>query len=138
MNRFGDQLKQETCNREHAMSNMEARWQASQAKFGTDLEAKMEQRLKAAMGDLAKGAPINYEEDDRHRTEVFLSKLTPDPKVSMQARIKLWLEGASIHYKDVKVLRENATFAFICFRTESERDAALGQMTASIESGMGA
>ena len=106
MNLFGEQLKQETCNREHAMNCMEARWQASQAQFGKNLEERMEQRLKAAMGDLIKGAPINGEEDERHRTDVFLSKLTPEPKRSMLARIKQWLERASIQYKDVKMLRE--------------------------------
>ena len=55
----------------------------------------------------------------------------------MIARIKLWLEGAAIPYKDVKVLRGNATFAFTCFNSESERDAALASMTSSIAMGAG-
>ena len=58
MNQIGDQLKQETCTREQAMQDMEARWQASQALFGKALEDRMERRLKEAMGDHMKGVPL--------------------------------------------------------------------------------
>ena len=50
----------------------------------------------------------------------------------MVARVKRWLESAVIPYKDVKVSRGFATFALGCSNNQTERDAALGLMNASI------
>ena len=122
------------------MHDMEARWKtrdaqrdAREAQRDTDLENRMEQKFRTMLGVHTGNTGATSPNDDRHLTEVFLSKLQPEYKGSMIARIRLWLEGAGIAYKDVKVLREFATFAFVCFNTQTERESALILMQSSID-----
>ena len=49
----------------------------------------------------------------------------------MVARIKRWLEGAKVPYTG-KSAEGFATFAFVCFDSQTERDAGLAQMKESI------
>ena len=91
----------------------------------------MEQTFRTMLGAHTGNTGATSPNDDRHITEVFLSKLQPGYKGPMIARIRLWLESAGIAYKDVKVLRGFATFALVCFK--AERDAAPIQMQSSID-----
>ena len=61
-----------------------------------------------------------------------MSKYSRNTKGRLSRVSSCGLRAPTSPYRDVKVPRGFATFAFVCFDSQTERDTALGMMTASI------